>query len=128
MMDDILCFHANRSDAHQSSILNIVLIDNIVTTGRGARKPIIRHETTLPLSLRSLEDPSTAHCQDTRRKFHLVRRQKFGEAQFHDFQRRDLLHAGRAGCLYGLALLNLGLQAAAKLPAALRKSCCRGRL
>jgi hypothetical protein len=74
MMDDIFRFRANRSDAHRPPILDIALIDNIVTRRRGAWEPIIHDETTLPLSTRSLRDPSTAQCQDMRRKFHLVRR------------------------------------------------------
>jgi hypothetical protein len=32
---------------------------------------------------------------------HFMRRQDLAEAQFDDFERRDLLHAGRSRCRYG---------------------------
>jgi hypothetical protein len=127
-MDDILRFHANRSDAHRSPILDIVLIDTIVTKRRGTREPIIRHETTLPLSPRSLRDPSTAHCQETRRKFHLVRRR--------NSVRPNLMICNAA--IYCTLVVrdssmvwrrcNLVYKPRRKLTAALRRSGCRGRL
>jgi hypothetical protein len=45
---------------------------------------------------------------------HDVRRRSSGKTQFDDLERREPLHAGRAGYQYGFAALNLGLQATLK--------------
>jgi len=75
----------------------------------------------------SRKEGPTAHSPETRRKPCRMRREDLAEAQFDDLERRYPFDAGRSRCRYGLAMMNLGLQAVANRPPDRRRS-TRGAL
>ena len=90
--------------------------------------PTARDHTQKEGREESHRDLRVKHCDDLqeekldgaqprdRKKLYRMRRENLAGAQSGDFERRDLLDAGRSGCRHSRTALNLGLQAGRKRP------------